>query len=83
MEIRNNIKIEKDTFKSQELEKKLNDLLNKRELEFEQYLIDSTFIDNTLTKVQDILSKDKLIPAIATHSFKYTEDGDKLLSTYA
>ena len=56
----------------------LNDLIQLKP--FEQYLIDSSFIDNTLAKVQDILSKDKLVPAIATHSFKYTEDGNKLMT---
>lgn len=47
---------------------------------FEQYLVDSTFIDNALTKVQNILSKDKLIPVTITHSFKYNDDGDKVMT---
>lgn len=61
----------------------IDDLIHNDLIEFkpfEQYLIDSSFIDNALIKVQDILSKDKLVPAIATHSFKYTEDGDKLMT---
>lgn len=47
---------------------------------FEQYIIDSTFIDKTLETVQKALNADKLIPVTITHSFRYNEDGDKVMT---
>ena len=47
---------------------------------FECYLITNDIIDKLLNLVEKYLSKDKLIPVTVTHSFRYVENGDKLMT---